>query len=187
MAGSSWPGRLGVTLERARSRAETLDSRMQAEIGERVLASPRVLFTEIRAYLYRRCAEMRTKNDPYGLLKLVPETKGVASIALGPPFDKGPTDEHFYFESGARLSFGLTLREVDRGSQLVAFKYHYQLPDGRSPEYVRFDMNKAPHPDPLVEPCCHLHPGLEDVRIPISLHDPFEILDRIFFVLEKRA
>jgi hypothetical protein len=47
------------------------------------------------------------------------------------------------------------------------------------------DLNKATDQNPLSEPRCHLHPGLEDARIPISLHDPFEILDRIFFVLEK--
>ena len=176
-----------MTLERARSRAETLDSGTQKEIGERMLAPPRVVFSEIRAYLYRRCEKMRTKNDPYDLLKLVPESNGVASIELGPTIDKGPTPEHLHFESGARLSFGLTLREVDRGSQLVAFRYHYQLPAKSSPEYLRFDLNEGPHTDSLVEPRGHLHPGLEDVRIPISLHDPFEILDRIFFVLEKRT
>jgi hypothetical protein len=174
-----------VTIERACSRAETLDSRMQKEIAERALASPSAVFSEIRAYLYRRCAEMRTENNPYNLLKLVPESNGVTSIALGPTFDKGPTNGHFHFESGGRLSFGLTLREHDRGSQLVSFRYHYHFPDGASPKYLRFDLNQASHADPLVEPRCHLHPGRDDVRIPLSLHDPFEILDRIFFVIEE--
>ena len=77
------------------------------------------------------------------------------------------------------------MREAERGSQLVEFRYHYQRPAGASPEYLRFDLNKAAHPDPLSEPRCHLHPGLENVRIPLSMHDPFEILDRIFFVIEE--
>lgn len=101
--------------------------------------------------------------------------------------DKGLTPEHFHFDSGARLSFGLTLREVDGRSEVVSFRYHYVLPDGQSPQYLRFDLNKAPHADPLAEPRCHLHPGIDDVRIPFSLHNPMEILDRIFFVLERET
>jgi len=52
---------------------------------------------------------------------------------------------------------------------------------------LRFDLNDAPHPDPLGEPRCHLHPGVDEIRLPFSLHHPIEILDRIFFVLEKMA
>ncbi|HTV55694.1 MAG TPA: hypothetical protein VMI06_12365 [Terriglobia bacterium] len=66
----------------------------------------------------------------------------------------------------------------------MSFRYHYHLPVGRSPGYIRFDMNPALHEDPLVEPRRHLHPGLENARIPLSLHHPLEILDRIFFTLE---
>jgi hypothetical protein len=99
--------------------------------------------------------------------------------------DKGPTPQHFHFDSGARLSFGLTLRGVDRGSQIVSFRYHFVFPDGRSPQFLRFDLNDAPRTDPLAEPRCHLHPGLKDVRLPFPLHNPIEILDRIFFVLEN--
>lgn len=129
-----------------------------------------------------------TRNNPIQLLKFKPEQNGVAEIALGPTFDNGPTSEHFHLDSGARLSFGMTVRDLDRRrSQLVSFRYHYQLPAARYPAYLRFDLNNAPHLDPLSEPQCHLHPGLEYVRIPMSLHDPFEILDRVFFVLEKFA
>ncbi len=174
-----------MTLERARERAEAQDSRTHQEIGELRYSRPHEVFSEIRAYLLRRSEEVDRRNDPFRLLKLWPDTNGLALIVLGPTIEKGPTPQHFHFDSGARLSFGLTLREVERGSQLVSFRYHYQLPTARSPEYLRFDLNEAPHADPLVEPRCHLHPGLDHVRIPLSLHDPFEILDRIFFVLEK--
>lgn len=173
-----------MTLERARQRAGALDSKTDDEIGRLRLGRPHEVFTEIRAYLWRRSEEMDTRNNPYQLLKLR-ETNSVAFIALGPPMDKGATAEHFHFDSGARLSFGLTLREVNRGSQLVSFRYHYQLPAASSPEYLRFELNEASHADPLVEPRCHLHPGLEDVRIPFPLHHPLEILDRVFFGLEK--
>ena len=173
-----------MTIERARKRAEALDSKTHDEIGQLQLGRPHEVFSDIRAYLLRRSEEMNCRNNPIQLLKLR-ETNGVALIALGPTIDKGSTPEHFHFDSGARLSFGLTLREVDRESQLVSFRYHYQLPAAGSPEYLRFDLTDAPHQDPLMEPLCHLHPGLEDVRIPLSLHHPFDILDRIFFVLEK--
>ena len=173
-----------MTLERAHARAVALDSRTDKELGERMFGSPSTLFSEIRAYLYRRSDEIYTKNEPHGLVQLF-NANGSADITLGPMIDKGDTPEHFHFDSGARLSFALTLRQRERGWQLLTFRYHYQLPASRSPEYIRFDLNKATDPNPLSEPRCHLHPGLEEVRIPIPLHDPFEILDRIFFVLEK--
>jgi hypothetical protein len=69
----------------------------------------------------------------------------------------------------------------------VEFRYHYQLPAAHAPAYFRFDLNNAAHTDPLMEPRCHLHPGLENVRIPMAVHSPFEILDRIFFVLEEAS
>jgi len=173
-----------VTVERARKRAEALDSKAHLEIGKLRFGPPHRVFSEIRAYLFRRSEEMDARNNPTQLLKLR-QANGIALIALGPTIDKGPSPEHFQFDSGARLSFGLTLRELDRGSQLVSFRYHYHLPESRSPEFFRFDLNEKPHEDPLSEPRCHLHPGLEDVRIPLPLHDPFDVLDRIFFVLEE--
>jgi hypothetical protein len=174
-----------VTLERARQRAVTLDSTTHAALTALRLEPPRELFTQIRGYLFRRSQEMmKTENNAYKLLSYRP-SKDLAEIELGPTIDKGSTPQHFHFDSGARLSFGLTLREVDGGSEVVSFRYHYALPDGQLPQYLRFDLNKAPHTDPLAEPRCHLHPGINDVRIPFSLHDRFEILDRIFFALEK--
>ena len=173
-----------MTLERARAHAEGLDSRTHDEIQQLRFGRPHEVLSEIRAYLLRRSEEMNTKNNPIKLLRLR-QTDEAALIVLGPAIDKGPTPEHFHFDSGARLSFGLTLRGVDGASKLVSFRYHYQLPANRTPEFLRFDLNDAPDADPLSEPRCHLHPGLEKVRIPFSLHDPFEILDRIFFVLEK--
>jgi hypothetical protein len=172
-----------VTRDRALKRAAEMDQRTHGEIAARSFPPPHKMFSAIRAYLLRRSEDMSTRNNPIQLLRFS-DTNGAASIVLGPGIDKGPTPEHFHFDSGARLSFGLTLRERDRGAQLVSFRYHYQLPTAQSPEYIRFDLNEAQHEDPLSEPRCHLHPGLEDVRLPISLHDPFEILDRIFFVLE---
>jgi hypothetical protein len=173
-----------VTVERARQRAEALDSKTDGDLAGLQLDPPSRVFTEIRAYLQRRSDEMNVRNNPIQLLRLYP-AKGLAQIDLGPTIDKGATEGHFRFDSGARLCFGITLRQVDRGSQIVAFRYHYEFPDGRAPKFLRFDLNDDPHSDPLLEPRCHLHPGIDDVRIPFSVHHPIEILDRIFFVLER--
>ncbi len=173
-----------MTLERARQRAVALDSNTHVALTALRLEPSREVFTQIRGYLFRRSQEMKTGNNAYKLLSYHP-SKDLAEIELGPSIDIGPTPEHFHFDSGARLSFGLTLREVNRGSQLVAFRYHYEFPDGQSLQYLRFDLNDGPHSDPLAEPLCHLHPGIADVRIPFSVHHPIEILDRIFFVLER--
>lgn len=173
-----------MTLESARQRAAGLDSNTHDALTALRLEPPRELFTHIRGYLFRRCQEMKTENNAYKLLSYRP-SNDLAEIELGPMIDKGPTPDHFRFDSGARLSFGLILREVDGRSEVVSFRYHYVFPDGQSPQYLRFDLNKAPHDDPLAEPRCHLHPGIDDVRIPFSVHNPIDILDRIFFVLER--
>jgi hypothetical protein len=172
-----------VTLERARELAVALDLKTDRELDGLQLGPPHKVMSQIRAYLLRRSEEMKTRNNPIQLLRIHPAGE-FAQIDLGPSIDEGSTPQHFHFDSGARLSFGLTLREVDRRSQVVSYRYEFVFPDGQSPQYLRFDLNEAPHADPLAEPRCHLHPGIKDVRIPFSVHDPIEILDRIFFVLE---
>ena len=62
-----------------------------------------------------------------------------------PQIDRGSTSQHFHLDSGARLSFGLTLREVERGSQVVSYRYQFVFPDGQSPQYLRFDLLEVPH------------------------------------------
>jgi len=173
-----------VTREKARERASVLDAKIHEKLGELLRGSPRDVLSQIRAYLIRRSAEMNTRNNPIQLLKFRKDQNGMALIVLGPAFDKGATTEHFHFDSGARLSFGLALRDRGNGSELVSFRFHCHLAEGRPLEYLRFDLNEKAHVDPLSEPRCHLHPGLEDVRIPMSLHDPIEILDRIFFAAD---
>jgi hypothetical protein len=184
MASLTGQGRFNLTRDRARKRAAELDAKTHKEVGERLYGPPHRVLSQIRAYLLRRCGEMETSNNPIKLLKFRQDGHGMALIVLGPTFDKGPTPEHFHFDSGARLSFALTLRERGHSSELVAFRFHYQLPEESSPEYIRFDLNETLHEDALAEPRCHLHPGLEDVRIPLSLHDPIEILDQIFFAID---
>ncbi len=173
-----------MTLERARQRAETLDTHTHHALDSLHLDVPREVFIQIRGHLFRRSQEMNTHNNVYSLLSFLP-SRDLVEIELGPTIDKGPTPEHFHFDSGARLSFGLTLREVGRESRVISYRFQFVFPDDRSPQYLRFDLNKAPHTDSLAEPRCHVHPGIDELRIPFSVHNPIEILDRIFFVLEK--
>jgi hypothetical protein len=129
----------------------------------------------LRAYLEHQASKLKRTE---------PQRSGFVSIDLGPTIDKEPTPDHFFFDSGARLSVGVTLRENGSGSSLVAFRFHYVLPDNSSLRFLRFDLNEQAHQDPLMEPRCHLHPGLDEVRLPLPVLDPFEVLDRIFFVIE---
>ena len=174
-----------MSLEDALRRAAMLDAKMHREAKGHELPLPHAVFSQLRAYLIRRAEGIAAENNVWQLLKFSSAIGGLSYIALGPTFDKGLSPYHFRFDSGARLSFGLTLREDDRLSRLVSARYHYQLPEGQSPAFFRFDLIDAPHENPLLEPCSHLHPGLEHVRLPVAIHDPIEVLDRIFFVIER--
>jgi hypothetical protein len=174
-----------VTIENAVKQAVVLDKVLQAQIGAFILEAPHKVVSSIRAYLIRRAGEIAADNNPWVSLEFTKASKGVWLITMGPTIDQGETPDHFHFDSGARLSFGLTLKEDGNRSRLVSFRYQYNLPDTKSPRFLRFDLNPATHENPLTEPLCHLHPGLEDVRLPWSLHHPLEILDRIFFVVDR--
>src|SRR5260370_24902878 len=102
MAGPPRKGRSGVTQGEARGRAKALEARTQEEISARLQGSPREVFSRIRGYLIRRSIEMDTRNNPNQQLKLQQGRDGSALIVLGPTFDKGPTPEHFNFDSGGR-------------------------------------------------------------------------------------
>lgn len=169
-----------MTIPDAVQRAASLDEKLRSQVDEFHLQPAHEVSSKIRGYLIRRANEISATNNPWNSLKFKKVTNGIWLITLGPTIDKGPTPDHFHFDSGARLSFGLTLREHESGTKLVSFRYHYQLPDGISPHFFRFDLNPSAHENPLTEPLCHLHSGLEDVRLPFSVHDPIEILDRIF-------
>ena len=174
-----------MTIEDAVRRATALDGVLLTRIGDFTLEAPHKVFSSIRAYLIRRADETCVENNPWASLKFTTASKGVWLIAIGPTIDDGDTPDHFHFDSGARLSFGLTLQDDGNRSRLVSFRYQYNLPNGKSPSFLRFDLNRALHENPLTEPLCHLHPGLEKVRLPLFLHHPLEILDRIFFVVDK--
>jgi hypothetical protein len=127
---------------------------------------------------------MTVENNIRRLLRTKQDRHGQHPILLGPTFDKETATEHFQFDSGAKLSFGITLREEGKSSFLVGYRFHCHLPPESKPAFLRIDLNKQPHKRVLYEPRCHLHPGSEDIRLPLPALPPIEVLDRIFFVIE---
>jgi hypothetical protein len=169
----------------APERAKKLDVGLERQVESIVLPSSRDMIAEVGTYLRKQNADSGNRNNVYKILKTV-TSRGVVSMTLGPSFDKGPTDSHFYLESGSRLSFGITLRESNRRCSLVSYRFQLNLPEGRLPSFYRFDLNDKAHETPLFEPRCHFHPGVEEVRLPCPALTPLEVLDRIFLVIEPQ-
>jgi hypothetical protein len=160
-----------------------LDGVIESSLASLSLPSSRDMIAQVRTYLLRQEAEIHKGNNVYRILRKA-ESRMLVTITLGPTFDDGPTDQHFYLESGARLSFGLTLREANGRCALVAYRFQLNLPEGHNSSFYRFDLNDKGHAEPLFEPRCHIHPGLEKVRLPLPTLSPVEVLDRIFLVIE---
>ncbi len=170
-------------LELARQRAVDLNQIMDLEVTAIPLAAHREFIAEILSFLITN-EQAEESNNPQRLLKRTTEGN-LIKIVLGPQIDKGPSDAHFKFDSGARLSFGITLKQLRRKSHLVAYRFHYVFRDEHSPSFVRFDLNSTGERPALEESRCHFHPGLDDSRLPARVLRPLEVLERIFFVLDK--
>ncbi len=169
----------------APDRAKTLDGEIERRLGSMVLPPLRDIVAELRTYLLTQNVNIGNKNNVYGIFKIV-GSQDVVSVTVGPTFDKGPTESHFYLESRSRLSFGITLRESNRRSSLLAYRFQLNLPEPQTqlPAFYRFDLNDRADETPLFEPRCHFHPGIDDVRLPCPALTPLEVLDRIFLVIE---
>jgi hypothetical protein len=169
----------------APERAKTLDVGIERFLAGIILPSLRDLVAQIRTYLQRQDADLGHQNNVHRILRTV-ESQHRTLITVGPSIDKGPTDSHFYLESGSRLSFGITLREDSGRCSLVAYRFQLNLPEHQSPSFYRFDLNDRAHESPLTEPRCHYHLGVDDVRLPCPVLTPLEVFDRIFLVIEPR-
>ena len=170
--------------EHAPVRAQRLDAKLEADAYGIRLPAFREVLAGIRVYLQRQNSEVDKVNNVHQMLK---EAKNGATgfIMLGPEFDTGPTDLHYRFKSGARLSFGLTLHESNGRCSMVAYRFHLHVGGNAGPTFYRFDLNRAGHENPLLEPRSHVHPGRDDIRLPCPALEPLEILDRIFHVIER--
>lgn len=161
------------------------EARLRArEVDERVLScppslpsTPDGLYDSIRKALGKACDEGTIGNKPQDVYKLlVPERRllprqGVVQIGGG---DIG---RFVRSSDGATFDFGITADYPATGSpRLVAFRYRLVFQDRSSPAFLRFDLNRKPHEDPLREPQCHIHPGHQDIRCPFPLLSPLEML-----------
>lgn len=169
----------------AHSRARDLDRLIEDQIPKIRLSSSNELLSELRAYMDRQDRTLGVGNNVISQLKRVPDPSGLAQINLGvPSLDR--TSSAFVLRSGSRLTFGVTVRDGGRNAVLIAYRFQVQFPEWHSPNYLRFDLIPRQHEVPLREARCHLHPGTRDMRIPIPVLSPFEVLDRIFFVIEPQ-
>jgi hypothetical protein len=168
----------------ATERALRLDERLRDQVSDITLPSAKQLTTEIRAYLFERQKTMRVENRILGQIRTDMDRNGDRLILLGPTIDKGLTAEHFIFDSGSRLNFSIVVREEGKKSVLLAYSFHYHLPDASMPAFLRFDLINRTHERCLHEPRSHLHPGSDDMRLPMPALAPIDVLDRIFFVVE---
>jgi hypothetical protein len=167
----------------APQRAKALDERIERLLASIILPSSRDAIAHVRTYLLKQNADIGNRNNVYRIFKTA-TSQNIVSISVGPTFDKGPTDSHFYLESGSRLSLGIFLRESNGRCSLVAYRFQLNLPEPQSPSFYRFDLNEKAHDTPLSEPRCHYHPGTDDIRLPCPALTPLEVLDRIFLVIE---
>ena len=106
----------------------------------------------------------------------------VVALLGGTTFDKGQRDDEFFIRSdGARLSFGVTVA-YPRGAEpeLLTYRFHLRFPRNSSPAFIRFDLNDESN-EPLIEPRSHLHPGSDDLRLPVPVMTPVEILERLLY------
>jgi hypothetical protein len=173
---------LSGSQEDARRRAAELDEKLVIGSQTLILPAPKTLFFQIRRYLEEQGRRHSVVNAG-NLVRFEPE-QDTAAIELGPQIDKGPTAQHFSFRSGARLTFGVTVRKLEEGAGLLSYRFYLRLPERCPLTFLRFDLNAKPHEDPLREPRCHIHLGLEHVRVPSLVLSPLEVLDRLFFVIE---
>lgn len=154
-------------------------------------ATAKTLADELRRSLLLAADEgvLRTAPDVIFRLIKTEERKRdretvVAAVLGGATFDKGQADGSFFVRSdGARLSFGVTVVYQRRSDpELVTYRFHLRFPRGRSPLFIRFDLNDESR-DPVLEPRSHLHPGSDDIRIPVPMMAPIEILERLLYAI----
>lgn len=152
-------------------------------------ASPKTLASHVRKCLTMAADEGALRTPPEIIFRLLKTEErapqqGTPVVALlgGATFDKGQSDDDFFIRSdGARFSFGITVA-YPRGVQpeLLTYRFHLRFPRNSSPAFIRFDLNDESR-EPLIEPRSHLHPGSDDLRLPVPVMTPLEILERLLY------
>jgi hypothetical protein len=174
-----------VTLrEQAHQRAGLRDNHVQTRLDSHRLPAPRNLLTLLRAYLLRQREEANHPGNQVESELKVRKSSRVWLINIGPTTHRG-NEPPYVLASGAKLSFGVTVREDSSTScSLVSYRFDYRQSAVPALPLVRFELRDSNHSDSLREPRVHIHPGLETIRLPTALIDPIEVLDLLFFVID---
>jgi hypothetical protein len=167
--------------EDVQKRAIELDGRLEADLVRLALPRPDLLNKQLRLYMEEQSRRLRARQNIAQLVRF--SNSGDESvIELGPTFDKGDSETHFHFPSGARLSFGVTLRKQGMAGVLVAYRFCLKFPSSSGVDCFLFNLNPKAHPNPFQEPRFHVHPGFTHLRIPVPALSPLDVLDRIFSI-----
>lgn len=166
------------------ARAAAFERRTADELDELHIPPPRQYASEIRYYLQRMTDTDQTKNGAH-LVKTRSGEPGETVIDVGPTVFREPCDDCVLFKSGAKLSFGITLRQDAERTRLLAYRFYLQLLPTSGLRFIRIDLNRPKdNYDQLQQPRSHMHHGFGNVHFPYPVMSPIEVLDRIFEVIE---
>jgi hypothetical protein len=164
--------------------AKALEKRTSEDLENIEVPPPRGYFRDIRSYLQRVTDSGRTENG-VRVLSYLDRENGDAQIEAGPTIFRAPCNGCILFRSGARLSFGITMRLDGSRTRLLSYRFYLHLPVTSGLRFVRIDLNSSRvSDDPLHMPRSHIHPGFEGIHIPFPVMQPLEVLDRIVHVIE---
>lgn len=166
--------------------AQMLEERTELHLANIALPPPQLYFRQIRSYLQRITDTDQTTNGAH-LLSQRTLDNGDTQIDAGPTIFREPCEDCIQFRSGAKLSFGITLRVNGARTTLLSYRFHLALLPTSGLQFIRIDLN-APKDayDPLHMPRCHMHPGFENILLPFPVMSPLAVLDRIMHVIEPR-
>lgn len=169
----------------ARALSRNVESRLLSAPPPPLPAEPGDLFKQIRTALLSASDENILRSAPHDVMRRLHMQGGQGEVVLihgGETFDKGQPEGRFFdFSDGSRLSFGCTIDYRAASPSLLAYRFHLRFPPGGRPAFLRLDLNPEPKENSLVEPRCHIHPGVEEVRLPAPLMSPLEILGILLF------
>ena len=179
MSNSSWNPDASVS---------DLEDHTTAKIAGIRLPSPEQFVRDLRAYLQIKIDRGRRLKSGVELVHLYRPPKedvDCQQIDAGPGhLNPSSTDPWMCLRSGAKLALGITLRRRTTDSELLAYRFHLEVPHSRVLTYVRIDLNKPKDGyDPLHQPRSHMHPGAE-IHLPFPAMHPLGVLDRIIDVIE---
>ena len=94
--------------------------------------------------------------------------------------EKPEMTPHFPLDDGSRMDFSITVRESKNGIKLEGFIFSLSFPDSprtaTGPRFLRLDMNLSNHRNDQDGLRVHLHPGSNDLQVPVPWMSPEEVL-----------